>query len=87
MYWSCVAVISYETVFDAYQFTAPGKTVTCKAAVAWEASSPLSVEIIEVAPPKAHEVRIEVYYTGLCHTDAYTLSGRSLHPSGNRGSS
>ncbi|KAI9698054.1 MAG: S-(hydroxymethyl)glutathione dehydrogenase [Candelina mexicana] len=46
------------------------------AAVAWEAGKDLSVEDIEVAPPKAHEVRIEIYYTGVCHTDAYTLSGK-----------
>lgn len=52
-----------------------GKTITCKAAVAWEAGKPLSIEDIEVAPPKAHEVRIKVNYTGVCHTDAYTLSG------------
>ncbi|SPN97718.1 probable alcohol dehydrogenase (FDH1) [Cephalotrichum gorgonifer] len=53
-----------------------GKTITCKAAVAWEAGAPLSIEDIEVAPPKAHEVRIQIYYTGVCHTDAYTLSGK-----------
>lgn len=53
-----------------------GKTITCKAAVAWEAGKELSIEDIEVAPPKAHEVRIEIYYTGVCHTDAYTLSGK-----------
>jgi S-(hydroxymethyl)glutathione dehydrogenase/alcohol dehydrogenase len=53
-----------------------GKTITCKAAVAWEAGKDLSIETIEVAPPKAHEVRIEIYYTGVCHTDAYTLSGK-----------
>ncbi|KAG9204212.1 S-(hydroxymethyl)glutathione dehydrogenase [Epicoccum nigrum] len=53
-----------------------GKTITCKAAVAWEAGKDLSIEDIEVAPPKAHEVRIEIYYTGVCHTDAYTLSGK-----------
>ncbi|TAQ84678.1 hypothetical protein B7494_g6999 [Chlorociboria aeruginascens] len=47
-----------------------------KAAVAWEAGKELSVEEIEVAPPKAHEVRIEIHYTGVCHTDAYTLSGK-----------
>ncbi|RPB22721.1 putative glutathione-dependent formaldehyde dehydrogenase [Terfezia boudieri ATCC MYA-4762] len=57
-----------------------GKTITCKAAVAWEAGKPLSIETIEVAPPKAHEVRIEIYHTGICHTDAYTLSG--LDPEG-----
>jgi len=53
-----------------------GKTITCKAAVAWEAGKDLTIEDIEVAPPKAHEVRIEIYYTGVCHTDAYTLSGK-----------
>lgn len=44
------------------------QTITCKAAVAWEAGKDLSIEDIEVAPPKAHEVRIEIYYTGVCHT-------------------
>ncbi|KAK7722198.1 formate dehydrogenase (NAD+) [Diaporthe eres] len=39
-----------------------------KAAVAWEAGKELSIENIEVAPPKAHEVRIEIYHTGVCHT-------------------
>lgn len=52
-----------------------GKPITCKAAVAWEAGKPLSIEDVEVAAPKAGEVRIEIYYTGVCHTDAYTLSG------------
>lgn len=36
--------------------------------MAWEAGRELSIEDVEVAPPKAHEVRIEVYYTGVCHT-------------------
>ncbi|KAI0389643.1 alcohol dehydrogenase [Xylariaceae sp. FL0594] len=53
-----------------------GKTITCKAAVAWEAGKELSIEEIEVLPPRAHEVRIQIYYTGVCHTDAYTLSGK-----------
>ncbi|KAI9637777.1 GSNO reductase [Dioszegia hungarica] len=52
-----------------------GKTITCKAAIAWEAGKPLSIEEVEVAPPKEGEVRIKVLYTGICHTDAYTLSG------------
>ncbi|KAF9159693.1 formate dehydrogenase (NAD+) [Actinomortierella ambigua] len=52
-----------------------GKPITCRAAVAWEASKPLSIETIEVAPPKAGEVRIKIAATGVCHTDAYTLSG------------
>ncbi|KAI8145996.1 formaldehyde dehydrogenase [Fennellomyces sp. T-0311] len=52
-----------------------GQVIKCRAAVAWEAGKPLSIEEIEVAPPKAHEVRIKILYTGVCHTDAYTLSG------------
>jgi len=53
-----------------------GQTITCKAAVAWEAGKPLSIETIEVGAPRAHEVRIQIHYTGVCHTDAYTLSGK-----------
>ncbi|KAG0131638.1 chaperonin 10-like protein [Tuber indicum] len=53
-----------------------GKTITCQAAIAWEPGKPLSIEEIEVAPPRAHEVRIKIHYTGVCHTDAYTLSGK-----------
>ncbi|OXH63528.1 S-(hydroxymethyl)glutathione dehydrogenase [Cryptococcus neoformans] len=52
-----------------------GQVITCKAAIAWEAGKPLSIETVEVAPPKDGEVRIKILYTGLCHTDAYTLSG------------
>ncbi|XP_060707341.1 alcohol dehydrogenase class-3 [Hemiscyllium ocellatum] len=52
-----------------------GKVIKCKAAVAWEAGKPLSIEDVEVAPPKAHEVRIKITATAVCHTDAYTLSG------------
>ena len=48
-----------------------GKPITCKAAVAWEAGKDLSIEDVEVAPPKAHEVRIQVHYTGVCHTGQY----------------
>ncbi|KAJ2591164.1 hypothetical protein EV177_008923, partial [Coemansia sp. RSA 1804] len=53
-----------------------GKPIKCKAAVAWKAGEPLSIEEIEVAPPKAGEVRLKVVATGICHTDAYTLSGK-----------
>lgn len=52
-----------------------GKTITCKAAIAWEAAKPLVIEDVEVAPPQDGEVRIKILYTGICHTDAYTLSG------------
>ncbi|KAI8919029.1 hypothetical protein PhCBS80983_g01857 [Powellomyces hirtus] len=53
-----------------------GKPIKCKAAIAWEAGKPLSIEEIEVAPPRKGEVRIKVHATGVCHTDAYTLSGK-----------
>ncbi|XP_053957827.1 alcohol dehydrogenase class-3 [Anastrepha ludens] len=52
-----------------------GKVITCKAAVAWEAKKPLVIEDVDVAPPKAHEVRIKIVASGVCHTDAYTLGG------------
>jgi hypothetical protein len=46
--------------------------IKCKAAVAWAAGQPLSIEEVEVAPPKAGEVRVKLVATGVCHTDAYT---------------
>jgi len=55
--------------------TTAGQVIKCRAAVAWKPREPLSIEEIEVAPPKAHEVRIKIVSTGVCHTDAYTLSG------------
>lgn len=55
--------------------------IKAKAAVAWKAGSPLSIETVDVAPPKAGEVRIKVIASGVCHTDAFTLSGDD--PEGN----
>lgn len=52
-----------------------GQVIKCKAAVAWGPNQPLSVEEVEVQPPKAGEVRLKVVACGVCHTDAYTLSG------------
>ncbi|MGJ3246292.1 MAG: S-(hydroxymethyl)glutathione dehydrogenase/class III alcohol dehydrogenase [Elainellaceae cyanobacterium] len=46
-----------------------------KAAVALEAGKPLSIETIQLEGPKAGEVMVEIKATGICHTDAYTLSG------------
>src|SRR5512144_439585 len=46
------------------------------AAVAWEAGKPLSIEEVEVQGPKSGEVLLQVKATGVCHTDAYTLSGK-----------
>lgn len=49
--------------------------ITCKAAVAWGPKEPLTIEDVQVAPPKAGEVRVKLVATGVCHTDAFTLSG------------
>ena len=46
-----------------------------RAAVAWAAGKPLEIEEVEVAAPKAGEVLVRIVATGVCHTDAYTLSG------------
>ena len=46
-----------------------------RAAVAWQAGAPLTIETLDLEGPKAGEVLIEVKATGICHTDAYTLSG------------
>ncbi len=46
-----------------------------KAAVAVEAGKPLSIETVQLEGPKAGEVLVEIKATGVCHTDAYTLSG------------
>lgn len=46
-----------------------------KAAVAWEAGKPLSLETVQLEGPKEGEVLVEIKATGICHTDAYTLSG------------
>ena len=46
-----------------------------RAAVAHAANQPLTIEDVEVGGPRAGEVLIEIKATGVCHTDAYTLSG------------
>ena len=46
-----------------------------KAAVAWKANAPLSIEEIDLQPPQAGEVLVKIVATGVCHTDAFTLSG------------
>jgi len=46
-----------------------------KAAVAWEAGKPLEIERINIQGPQAGEVLVKMVATGVCHTDAYTLSG------------
>jgi S-(hydroxymethyl)glutathione dehydrogenase/alcohol dehydrogenase len=46
-----------------------------RAAVAWTAEKPLTIETIDLEGPRPGEVLVEIMATGVCHTDAYTLSG------------
>src|SRR5436190_24161696 len=47
-----------------------------RAAVAIEAGKPLVLETVKLEGPKTGEVLVEIKATGVCHTDAYTLSGQ-----------
>ena len=47
-----------------------------KAAIAFEPGKPLRIETVRLEGPRAGEVLVELKATGLCHTDAYTLSGK-----------
>lgn len=51
------------------------QSIKCKAAIAWGPGQPLSIEEVEVMPPQTGEVRVRIVATGVCHTDAFTLSG------------
>lgn len=46
-----------------------------KAAIAYGAGQPLTIETVDLQGPQAGEVLVEIMATGVCHTDAYTLSG------------
>ncbi|MBS0279417.1 MAG: S-(hydroxymethyl)glutathione dehydrogenase/class III alcohol dehydrogenase [Proteobacteria bacterium] len=46
-----------------------------RAAVAFSAGRPLEIELVDLDGPKAGEVLVELKATGICHTDAFTLSG------------
>lgn len=51
------------------QSAAAGKPIRCRAAVSKAPGQPLEMEEVEVAPPRAHEVRVKIICTSLCHTD------------------
>lgn len=50
-------------------------TIKTRAAVAWGPGEPLSIEEVDLQPPQKGEVLVRIVATGVCHTDAYTLSG------------
>ena len=49
--------------------------IKAKAAIAWGPKQPLSIEEVDVMPPQKGEVRVKIIASGVCHTDAFTLSG------------
>jgi S-(hydroxymethyl)glutathione dehydrogenase / alcohol dehydrogenase len=51
------------------------QTIKTRAAVAWGPGQPLSIEEVDLMPPQKGEVLVRIVATGVCHTDAYTLSG------------
>ncbi|XP_053410791.1 alcohol dehydrogenase 1C-like isoform X2 [Nycticebus coucang] len=57
-----------------------GKVIKCKAAVLWETNKPFSIEEVEVAPPKAYEVRIKIVATGICRSDDHAVNGTMFVP-------
>lgn len=50
--------------------------IKTRAAVAWAAGEPLKIEEVDLMPPQKGEVLVRIVATGVCHTDAYTLSGK-----------
>lgn len=50
--------------------------IKTRAAVAWDPGQPLSIEEIDLEPPRKGEVLVRILASGVCHTDAYTLSGK-----------
>ena len=49
--------------------------IKTRAAVAFEAGKPLEIHEVDLEGPRAGEVLVEMKATGVCHTDAFTLSG------------
>lgn len=49
--------------------------IKSRTAVAWGPNEPLKIEEIDVMPPKKGEVLVRIVASGVCHTDAFTLSG------------
>ncbi|WP_025041903.1 S-(hydroxymethyl)glutathione dehydrogenase/class III alcohol dehydrogenase [Nitrosospira briensis] len=50
--------------------------IKTRAAVAWGPSQPLTIEELDLLPPRKGEVLVRIVATGVCHTDAFTLSGK-----------
>ena len=59
-----MATVAPQSLLAEFEKT-QGKVITCKAAVAWEAKTPLDVTDVQIAPPKKGEVRYYYLYTTL----------------------
>ncbi|XP_008705413.1 alcohol dehydrogenase 6 [Ursus maritimus] len=56
-----------------------GKVIRCRAAILWKPGVPFSIEEVEVAPPKAKEVRIKIVATGLCGSEIKMLENKTSY--------
>ena len=61
--------------FKVTLLNSPPHPMKTKAAVAWKAGAPLTIETVDLEGPRFGEVLVEIKATGICHTDYYTLSG------------
>src|SRR3954453_14666683 len=52
------------------------ETMKTRAAVAWDPAQPLAIEEVDLQLPQKGEVLVRIVATGVCHTDAFTLSGK-----------
>lgn len=62
---------------SASRISTAGKVITCKAAVLYGPGEPLVIEEIEVDPPKEMEVRVQILFTSICHTDLSVWKGEN----------
>lgn len=65
---SLIIILKFHTITGVY-------IIKTRAAIAWRAGSSLSVEEIDIDGPREGEVLVKMVATGVCHTDAFTLSG------------
>src|SRR5216683_6358950 len=70
------ALIQAENLIDVLQFGSGNSCMKVRAAVAHKAGAPLEIETVDLDGPRQGEVLVEIKATGVCHTDAYTLSGK-----------
>ncbi len=63
------------TLHSLPEYNMSQQMIKSRAAIAWGPNQPLSIEEVDVMPPKAGEVLVRVVASGVCHTDAFTLSG------------